>query len=125
MRRTLSLLLACASAWPVAARASDPPPAVVTVVAYQYLPGDREFPELTLSVEQGGHLLFAPADNLGAHSIVSVDTYPDATPLFWAEQIGPGQTTDVTGVPGLRPGTYQFYCSNHPDMQGDLTVTPR
>lgn len=117
------MLALTAGAWP-AAGAGEPLPSVITAAAYLYLPGDSEVPELTLTVRRGGRLLFAPADTLGNHSIVSVDMHPDATPLFWAEQIGPGQTRDVTGVPGLGPGTYQFYCSNHPDMDGWLTVTP-
>lgn len=96
------------------------------VVAFTYLPGDVEFSELPLSVPQGATLHFTSGDALGGfHSIVSEDTNPDATPLFWAEQIGLGQVSRVNGVPGLWPGTYRFYCSNHPDMQGVLTVTPR
>ena len=62
-------------------------------------------------------------DTLGFHSITSVDVDENAAPLFWADQIGPGQTSDVTGVPSLPAGSYRFYCTNHPDMVGTLTVT--
>lgn len=126
MHRALSILFAlAAAAGPWASPAAEPPPGVITVAVYTYLPGDAEVPEAPLVIEQGARLLFTSADNLGSHSIVSEALRPDATPLFEAEQIGPGQASDVKGVPGLWPGTYRFYCSNHPDMQGVLTVTPR
>jgi len=109
----------------VPAHAADPTPGVITVAAFLYLPGDTEVPELPLVVEQGASLTFTSADTVGGfHSIVSEDLRADATPLFWAGQIGPGQVSEVNGVPGLEPGTYRFYCSNHPDMNGLLAVAP-
>lgn len=40
--------------------------------------------------------------------------------LFSSPLIGAGQTTPVTFAGPLEPGTYQFYCSIHPNMTGQL-----
>jgi plastocyanin len=43
-------------------------------------------------------------------------------PLFTSASIGVGETADVVGVARLKPGTYAFICSIHPNMAAQLQV---
>jgi plastocyanin len=43
-------------------------------------------------------------------------------PLFHAPITASGGVTAIPGTDGLKPGTYDFYCSLHPGMTGTLTV---
>ena len=45
-----------------------------------------------------------------------------ARPLFDSGAIGVGKSGDVRGISSLKPGTYHFYCTIHPLMQGTLTI---
>lgn len=58
------------------------------------------------------------------HDVVSVAVDENDDPLFRSDLIGLGQTDDVDGVPDLASGTYGFYCTLHPWMQGTLVVAP-
>jgi len=44
-----------------------------------------------------------------------------ACPVFWSDQIGLGQSTQVLGLKNLKPGTlYTFFCTLHHGMRGTL-----
>ena len=45
-----------------------------------------------------------------------------ANPRFSSPFISTGQSTTVTGVSALLPGTYLFHCTRHPNLKGTLTV---
>lgn len=64
------------------------------------------------------------ADPFERHDVVSFFKGSDQQPLF---STGPdlaafGDVVEVRGVPALEPGTYPFYCSEHPWMYGELIV---
>lgn len=47
---------------------------------------------------------------------------PGQCPLFWTELIGLSQSAEVQGLEDTPPGSYSFYCTLHPGMQGTLVV---
>jgi FtsP/CotA-like multicopper oxidase with cupredoxin domain/plastocyanin len=69
---------------------------------------------------QGTVLTFYDADQL-AHTVTSVDRDADGRPLFDSSAL-PGSTVTVAGVERLRAGSYNFFCSFHPNMSGTLLV---
>lgn len=82
----------------------------------RFLPGD-------VTITEGSVLTFANAD-VAPHNVVS-DATTKAGPLFRSGVATTGQTATVNGAQSLKPSTYPFYCSLHPNMRGTLTVTPR
>ena len=81
---------------------------------------------------QGQALTFANGDTTG-HDITSKLTKPvkvkfgkkyyvTQVPIFRSENVAAGGTGPVVGVEGLKPGTYQFFCSLHTSMTGTLMV---
>jgi polyvinyl alcohol dehydrogenase (cytochrome) len=77
-------------------------------------------PVATTSV--GGSLTFANLD-LAKHDVKSVELGPDGGPLFSTPLIDFGETAPITGLDRVSSGkTYEFYCSIHPGMRGNLTV---
>lgn len=89
---------------------------------------------LTLAPPDGGltfHNLDLPRHNVVAHHETGPDDNPwcdsyatGECPAFWSPLIGVGDTTDVRGLDALDVGTYEFYCTLHPWMEGTLVVTP-
>jgi FtsP/CotA-like multicopper oxidase with cupredoxin domain len=74
-----------------------------------------------LAVEpQGTPLTFYDLDQL-AHTVTSVDRDADGQPLFDGGAL-PGSTAVIAGVDRLRAGSYNFFCSFHPNMTGTLVV---
>jgi len=83
---------------------------------------------------QGQGLLFANAD-AAPHNVVSRATTLKRVKvgkryktvrvrLFASRDIDAGGTADVVGVSNLKPGSYAFICSIHPNMTGQLEVQP-
>jgi plastocyanin len=66
-------------------------------------------------IRQGDPLNYTNLDTV-THNVVS------DTGLFQSSTVGLGTTTAVNGVNTLSPGTYQFHCSLHPWMTGQLIV---
>jgi plastocyanin len=72
--------------------------------------------------QQDGSLSFANLD-VAQHDVTAVQDGPDGKPLFQTPLIGFGQTAPVDGTDGLTAGqTYDFFCSIHPGMRGQLIV---
>src|SRR4051812_13931064 len=71
-------------------------------------------------ITQGMPLAFINLDEL-AHTVTSVAKDANGLPLFSGNAL-PGDTSTVAGADKLAPGTYTFYCSFHPNMQGTLIV---
>ncbi len=72
-------------------------------------------------VIQGGEMSFFNGD-LASHDVVSTDPGPHSGRLFRSELIGIGQTAPIEGVSDLGAGNYQFFCSLHPGMKGQIVV---
>src|SRR4051794_8555993 len=71
-------------------------------------------------VTQGSSLTFVNLDEL-AHTVTSVARDAQGNPLFNGNAL-PGTTSSISGVEKLAPGTYDFFCQFHPNMQGTLIV---
>jgi outer membrane protein assembly factor BamB/plastocyanin len=73
-------------------------------------------------IRQGDGLNYSNLDT-ARHDVVSTEKGPDGAPLFSSGLAATGQTVAVTGLDHLKSGvTYHFYCSVHPNMQGQLIV---
>lgn len=83
-------------------------PNVVVAVSATFAPG-----EVVIAAGTGLTLVNADADS---HDLTAV--YGE----FASETIGRGETAKVVGVESLAPNTYNFFCTVHPDMFGNLTV---
>jgi polyvinyl alcohol dehydrogenase (cytochrome) len=66
---------------------------------------------------KGDTLRLTNLDPIAQHDLDS-----DAPGLFSSPLVGAGQSTPVTGVQSLPPGSYPFHCSLHAWMHGVLTV---
>ena len=71
-------------------------------------------------ITQGTELTFVNLDQL-AHTVTAVARDSKGNPLFSGNAL-PGTTTTVAGTDKLAPGTYEFYCQFHPNMQATLIV---
>jgi plastocyanin len=76
----------------------------------------------TVTMDQGERLTFQNLDVVG-HDVNSNRLGPDGRRLFRTPVIGPGNETFVEGSQYLTAGSYGFYCSLHPEMEGTLNVT--
>jgi plastocyanin len=106
------------------------PPAVIAVSPPQGSTVGFATPQL-VSV-QGQALSFLNADTMN-HTLTALATkvvkftyagkvYVTRVPLFDSGVVASAAESDVKGVAGLKPGTYQFQCANHIGMKGTLTV---
>lgn len=66
-------------------------------------------------------LTFGNTDQM-AHDVTSRARGADGKPLFRATVTATGATSTVAGSDKLPAGTYDFYCSLHPNMTGTLHV---
>jgi plastocyanin len=75
-----------------------------------------------VSMDQGEPLFFRNFDLL-THDVIARQNGPDGKPLFSTPLVGPGPEPAVAGSQYLTTGTYEFFCSIHPNMVGKLNVT--
>jgi polyvinyl alcohol dehydrogenase (cytochrome) len=75
-----------------------------------------------MATQRDGALSFANLD-VAQHDVVAVEKGPDGKPLFQTPLIGFGETAPVEGTNRVAAGqTYDFFCSIHPGMRGQLIV---
>jgi outer membrane protein assembly factor BamB len=87
-------------------------------------PGAAAFGYLTpvMVAEQGAELSYTNLDVV-QHDVVARDNAPDGQAVFRSRLAGLGETVPVEGMDRTQSGTtYPFYCSLHPNMQGQLIV---
>jgi plastocyanin len=70
---------------------------------------------------QGSSLTFVNGDSM-THDVTATDENKAGKPLFKSPYTNGGSTSQVAGVDKLDPGTYEFICSLHSNMQGSLTI---
>jgi polyvinyl alcohol dehydrogenase (cytochrome) len=76
----------------------------------------------TATAPVGGPLDFSNLDNV-QHDVSSVETTPAGDPLFRTPLIGLGETVPVEGLDRVESGrSYEFFCTLHPGMRGNLVV---
>lgn len=83
-------------------------------------PGDRYLNQ-TVEIDQGERLTFLNQD-VASHNVRARQPGPDGGPLFTTPTIEGGQEVFVEGSQYLTTGSYAFYCSVHPWMEGSLAV---
>ena len=74
-----------------------------------------------VAIDQGEPLTFLNLDVLN-HDVSARGKDSKGNPLFTTPLIGPGQEVPVEGADSLAPGSYAFYCTVHPNMEGTLDV---
>jgi plastocyanin len=75
----------------------------------------------SVAIDQGEPLTFLNLDALN-HDVTARGKDASGNPLFSTPLIGPGQEVPVDGADSLSPGTYAFFCTVHPNMEGTLSV---
>jgi polyvinyl alcohol dehydrogenase (cytochrome) len=91
-------------------------PAAATAAQQQAYAVGLNYATPAIVVNQGDTLKFNNID-------VTAHTLSSNTPgLFDSGVVSGGNSTVVTGVDKLAPGTYQFFCSFHPWMHGAIQV---
>jgi len=72
--------------------------------------------------EVGGPLNYTNGD-IARHDVVARERGADGQPLFKSELAALGETVPVNGLENVESGkTYEFFCSVHPGMRGQLIV---
>jgi plastocyanin len=74
-----------------------------------------------MTTQTGGPLSYVNLDNV-LHDVNSTQKGPDGLPLFHTKLIGLGESAPVEGLDKTPAGTYEFFCSVHPGMRGQLIV---
>lgn len=78
-------------------------------------------PPVTVT-QVGGPLNYTNGD-IARHDVVARERGPDGQPLFKSELAALGETVPVNGLENVESGeTYEFFCSIHPGMRGQLIV---
>jgi plastocyanin len=75
-----------------------------------------------VTIDQGERTTFLNTD-LSRHDVVARQNGPDRKPLFASELASTGQEVPVNGAQSLVTGSYRFFCSIHPFMEGTLNVS--
>ena len=75
-----------------------------------------------VTIDQGERVTFTNTD-AAEHDVLARDPGPDGKPLFRSELVGAGRTVPVDGAEYLTTGSYAFFCSLHPQMEGTINVT--
>jgi plastocyanin len=113
-RVTLAALLA-AGAWLTVPASAAADQEIAAGPGTQYL-------TTSVTMNQGERLTFRNLDTTG-HDVTARKRGSDGRPLFSTPVIGTGSSALVEGSQYLTAGNYDFICSIHPFMEGELTVT--
>jgi polyvinyl alcohol dehydrogenase (cytochrome) len=71
---------------------------------------------------KGGSLSYVNLDVV-QHNVVAKDKGPDGQPVFRTKLVGFGESAPVQGLDRVQSGkTYEFFCTVHPGMRGQLVV---
>jgi plastocyanin len=116
LRRTACAITVAAAALALLVPAA-PARAAERIVA---VPQSR-YATTNVAIDQGEPLTFLNLDAL-SHDVTARDKGADGGPLFSTPLIGTGREVPVAGAESLGPGSYGFYCTVHPNMEGTLTV---
>ena len=127
-----ALLVLAAAALVAAPVTSAAPPPVPSLVVSGPQGATVGFATPTVLSLQGQDVMLLNADTVG-HTVTSFATkgkrvkfgkkyYTIQVPLFDSGNVNPAATGSVKGVMGLKPGTYDFYCTAHTGMKGQLVV---
>ena len=85
---------------------------------------DNAFNAPTYTMDQGDNPPFLTNNGpLNSHNVQARQSGPDGGALFFSATLVPGTQAPVHGTQYLSAGTYSFFCTIHPDMQGTLVVT--
>ena len=71
--------------------------------------------------QAGQKVTYVNLDNV-QHDVNSTKKGPDGRPVFHSKLIGLAESAPVQGAEKVPAGTYEFYCSVHPGMRGNLVV---
>jgi plastocyanin len=72
-------------------------------------------------VGPGSRVDFSNEDTV-THNVTAEEDGPDGKALFRSGNVGSFDVREVKGVPFLGPGSYEFLCTIHPNMQDTLNV---
>jgi plastocyanin len=73
-------------------------------------------------VGPGSRVDFSNQDPGVTHNVTADEKGPDGKALFRSENIVGVDLAEVKGVPFLEPGSYEFLCTIHPNMQDTLNI---
>jgi plastocyanin len=107
---------------PLPAPVPAPPAAAAAVVAPPNA-GTTGFANPYVVISRGSTVDLTNLDSSNTHDIISERLNPDTNrPLFQADYANFGETKRVQGVEKLAKGRYEFLCSLHTGMRGQLLV---
>lgn len=75
-----------------------------------------------VTLDRGEALRFFNADSTAPHDVASYGRTPDGSFLFKSDVVPAPSDVPVEGAERLRAGSYGFFCTIHPWMEGELTV---
>ncbi|EOD63423.1 cupredoxin domain-containing protein, partial [Amycolatopsis vancoresmycina] len=93
-----------------------PPAGPAAAATQQVMMQDYAFSPAALTVRAGDTVTWMQHDQ-APHDVVTTS----APVAFRSPQLSAGQSWSYTF---RQPGTYQYYCSVHPDMRASVTVLP-
>ena len=79
------------------------------------------FSPASITIKKGTRVTWINKDPTASHTITTNDILESGLPTDIA-RLSPNQ--EFTYTVAATPGTYHYYCSEHPWMNGTITVTP-
>src|SRR4051812_11470449 len=82
----------------------------------------NRFTTTDITMDQGEKLTFHNGDTV-SHDVTATQKGPDGKPLFRTPNVDAGKTATVDGAQYLTTGHYEYICSIHPNMKGNVHVS--